>query len=165
MSTRVNPAAEAVLTRAASAERLDHAQRSVMTLLADSAQTAGALSVTRSVFPDGGDGAPPHFHGEASESLFVIGGALQVLAGEEVLVLGAGDFISLPPGLPHAFGAAPGADADVLAVFAPAADRFDYYRLLARVAAGEADPAAIPASGERFDNHYIDSPAWRAARS
>lgn len=163
MNTQAAP--RPLVTRAASAERLDHAQRSVMTLLADSSQTAGALSVTRSTFPDGGDGAPPHFHGGASESLFVIDGALQVLAGEEVVVLEVGDFISLPPGLPHAFGAAAGADADVLAVFTPAADRFDYYRLLARVAAGEAAPAEIAASGDRFDNHYVDSPAWRKARS
>jgi quercetin dioxygenase-like cupin family protein len=154
-----------VVTRAATAERLDHAQRSVMTLLADSSATGGALSVTRSTFPDGGDGAPAHFHTSASESLFVISGRLQVLAGDEVLVLEAGDFVSLPAGLPHAFGAVPGSDADVLAVFTPAADRFDYYRLLERVAAGEADPAEIPASGERYDNHYVASEAWRRVRA
>ncbi|THV39567.1 cupin domain-containing protein [Glycomyces buryatensis] len=136
-----------------------------MTLLADSSQTGGALSVTRSVFPWGGDGAPSHFHTKASESLFVIGGRLQVLAGDEVLILEEGDFITIPPGLPHAFGAVSGADAEVLAIFTPAADRFDYYRLLERVVAGEADPAEIAASGERFDNHYVDSPAWRNARS
>ncbi|WP_035748852.1 cupin domain-containing protein [Glycomyces sp. NRRL B-16210] len=161
MSTTPAP----VIARAAAAERLAHAQESVMTLLADSSQTGGALSVTRSTFPDGGDGAPPHFHTGASESLFVIAGRLQVLAGEEVVVLEAGDFVTLPAGLPHAFGAAPGHDADVLAVFAPAADRFDYYRLLERVVAGEADPAEIPASGERFDNHYVAGEAWHRARS
>ncbi|GAB3649948.1 cupin domain-containing protein [Glycomyces tarimensis] len=165
MSANANPAVQAVLARAASAEKLAHAQQSVMTLLADASQTDGALSVTRSTFPSGGDGAPPHFHTKACESLFVIGGRLQVLAGDEVVLLEAGDFIELPAGLPQAFGAAAGADADVLAVFTPAADRFDYYRLLERVAAGEADPSEIAASGERFDNHYVDSPAWRAARS
>lgn len=161
MSTTPAP----VIARAAAAERLAHAQQSVMTLLADSSQTGGALSVTRSTFPSGGDGAPPHFHTGASESLFVISGRLQVLTGEEVVVLEAGDFVTIPAGLPHAFGAAPGCDADVLAVFAPAADRFDYYRLLERVVAGEADPAEIPASGERFDNHYVAGEAWHRARS
>ncbi|SDD19257.1 cupin domain-containing protein [Glycomyces harbinensis] len=158
-------AAAPVVTRGATAEKLAHAQRSVMTLLADSSATGGALSVTRSTFPDGGDGAPSHFHTGASESLFVISGRLQVLTGDEVVVLEAGDFVSIPAGLPHAFGAAPGSDADVLAVFAPAADRFDYYRLLERVAAGEADPAEIPASASRYDNHYVASEAWRRARA
>ncbi|MCD0444518.1 cupin domain-containing protein [Glycomyces sp. A-F 0318] len=161
----MSTAPSAVVTRAATAETLAHAQHSVMTLLADASATGGALSVTRSTFPDGGDGAPPHFHTGAAESLFVIAGRLQVLTGDEVVVLEAGDLVSLPAGLPHAFGAAPGADADVLAVFTPAADRFDYYRLLERVTAGEADPAEIPASGERYDNHYVASEAWRRARA
>ncbi|NUQ90454.1 MAG: cupin domain-containing protein, partial [Glycomyces artemisiae] len=117
MSTAPQP----VIARAADAERLAHAQQSVMTLLADSSATGGALSVTRSTFPDGGDGAPSHFHTATSESLFVIAGRLQVLTGDEVVVLEAGDFVSIPPGLPHAFGAAKGSDADVLAVFTPAA--------------------------------------------
>ena len=155
----------ALITRDASAERLDHAHRSVMTLLADSSQTGGALSVTRSTFPDGGDGAPSHYHTGATESLFVISGRLQVLTGEEVSELDAGDFVAIPPGLPHAFAAAPGHDADILAVFTPAADRFDYYRLLERVAAGEADPKEIPASADRYDNHYVESEAWRRARA
>lgn len=154
-----------VVTRAADAERLMHAQLSVMTLLADSSQTGGALSVTRSTFPDGGDGAPSHFHTGATESLFVISGRLQVLTGDEVVELGAGDFVSIPPGLPHAFGAAKGHDADILAVFAPAADRFDYYRLLERVNSGEADPSEIAASGDHYDNHYVASEAWQRARS
>ncbi|PRY62178.1 cupin domain-containing protein [Glycomyces artemisiae] len=161
MSTAPQP----VIARAADAERLAHAQQSVMTLLADSSATGGALSVTRSTFPDGGDGAPSHFHTAASESLFVIAGRLQVLTGDEVVVLEAGDFVSIPPGLPHAFGAAKGSDADVLAVFTPAADRFDYYRLLERVVAGEADPAEIPASGQQYDNHYVASDAWVRARA
>lgn len=160
-----NPAVQAHLARAASAEKLAHAHDSVMTLLADASQTGGALSVTRSTFPAGADGAPPHFHTRTSESLFVIDGSLEVLVGGEIAVLGAGDFIELPARLTHAFRAAPGADADVLAVFAPAADRFDYYRLLERVAAGDADPSEIAASGDRYDNHYVDSPAWRRDRS
>lgn len=41
--------------------------------------------------------------------------------------------------------------------------RFDYLRLLGRVMRGEADPKEIAESAERFDNHYCDSPAWRAA--
>jgi hypothetical protein len=31
-------------------------------------------------------------------------------------------------------------------------------------APGEADPAEIAASQERFDNHSVESPLWRATR-
>lgn len=49
--------------------------------------------------------------------------------------------------------------------FTPGMDRFDYYRLLDRVARGEADPKDIAASSQRYDDHYVDSPIWRAARA
>jgi hypothetical protein len=42
--------------------------------------------------------------------------------------------------------------------------RFDYYRLLDRVQRGEASPQEIRDSQDRFDNHYVDSPVWKAAR-
>jgi quercetin dioxygenase-like cupin family protein len=134
-------------------------------LIADSDTTGGALTVNRSTFRTGADGAPPHFHTRASELFVVLGGRLQVLLGEEVLVLETGDTLLVPPRTPHAFGAAPGAEADVLFVFTPGMDRFDYYRLLDRVHRGEADPAEIGASGERFDNHYVESPVWSATRT
>lgn len=62
-----------------------------------------------------------------------------------------------------AFAAAPGAGADVLFMFTSGMDRFDYLRLLGGVMRGESDPGAIAACAERFDNHHLDSPAWRAA--
>jgi hypothetical protein len=42
------------------------------------------------------------------------------------------------------------------------ADRFGYFRLAGRVLRGEADPAEVLATQERFDNHFVDSPVWRA---
>jgi hypothetical protein len=82
-----------------------------------------------------------------------------------VVVLDAGDFLAVPPGLPHAFAAAPGADADVLFVFAPGVERFDYYRLLDRVHRGEGSWQNVSDTQDQFDNHYIDSPVWAAARN
>ncbi|WP_037673199.1 cupin domain-containing protein [Streptomyces griseus] len=151
---------EPVLTRAADAETTSDPS-SVMTLFADSGNTGGRLTSYRSTFAEGAVGAPAHLHTKASELFFVIDGRLQVLVGEEVTVLEAGDFLLVPPYTPHAFAAAPGATADALFVFTPGADRFDYLRLLGRVMRGEADPQEIKDSSERFDNHYVDSPAWR----
>ncbi|MFE7528069.1 cupin domain-containing protein [Kitasatospora sp. NPDC057542] len=161
MTTTKNTAAP-VLTRCAEAETCTDPS-ATMTLLADSAPAEGGFTVYRSTFAAGAAGAPAHLHTRAWELFFVISGSLRVLVGEEVTVLGAGDFLAVPPHTPHAFAAAPGAEADVLCVFTPGMDRFDYLRLLGSVMRGESDPGAIAASAERFDNHYVDSPAWRAA--
>ncbi|MGW1866451.1 cupin domain-containing protein [Streptomyces mauvecolor] len=161
-ASRTTPPFPPVLTRRADAETCADPS-SVMTLLADSDRTADGFTTYRSTFAKGAVGAPAHFHTKATELFFVISGSLQVLVGEEVTVLEAGDFLAVPPHTPHAFAAAPGCEADVLFVFTPGMGRFDYLRLLGRVMRGEADPKEIAESAERFDNHYCDSPAWRAA--
>ena len=53
---------------------------------------------------------------------FVLEGALEVLIGDEITVLEAGDLLVVPPGTTHAFAAAPDRTADVLFVFAPGRD-------------------------------------------
>ncbi|MGW0535917.1 cupin domain-containing protein [Streptomyces sp. NPDC003032] len=151
-----------VLTRAATAETTSDPS-SVMTLLADSGTDGSSVTSYRSTFAKGAVGAPAHFHTKASELFFVIGGSLQVLVDDEVKVLEQGDFLLVPPHTPHAFAAAPGSEADVLFVFTPGMPRFDYLRLLGRVMRGEASPQEIKDSSEQYDNHYVDSPAWRAA--
>ncbi|MET9800154.1 cupin domain-containing protein [Streptomyces sp. NPDC006368] len=151
-----------VLTRAASAETTSDPS-SVITLLADCGTDGSSLTSYRSQFVKGAAGAPAHFHTRASELFFVIGGSLRVLVDDEVKVLDEGDFLLVPPHTPHAFTAAPGAEADVLFVFTPGMPRFDYLRLLGRVMRGEADAQEIRESSEHFDNHYVDSPVWRAA--
>ncbi|TVL91317.1 cupin [Streptomyces sp. SAJ15] len=151
-----------ILTRAADAETTSDPS-SVMTLLADFGTAGSPITSYRSTFAKGAVGAPAHFHTRASEMFFVIGGALEVLLGEELTVLEAGDFLLVPPHTPHAFAAAPGAEADVLFVFTPGMPRFDYLRLLGRVMRGEASPQEIKDSSELYDNHYVDSPVWQRA--
>lgn len=152
----------AVLTRASEAETSADPS-SVMTLLADTDGPGGGFTTYRSTFTEGAVGAPAHFHTKATELFFVISGSLQVLVGEEITVLQAGDFLAVPPHTPHAFAAAPGCEADVLFVFTPGMARFDYLRLLGSVMRGETDPKKIAESSERYDNHYVDSPVWREA--
>jgi mannose-6-phosphate isomerase-like protein (cupin superfamily) len=152
----------AVLVRAADAEVLSSDPGSVITLLADADETGGLLTSNRSLLRAGSDGAPPHFHERAAELFFVLAGSLQVLLGERVVTLEAGDLLVVPPRVPHAFAPAPGAEADVLFVFTPGKPRSDYYRLLDRVYAGDADAQEIVATQDRFDNHYVESAAWAA---
>lgn len=153
------------LSRAATAETLVSDPASIITLLADSDTTGGAITANRSKFAEGSFGAPPHFHEKATEAFFVLDGTLQVLTGEEIVTLSKGDFLVVPPKTPHAFAPAPGAEADVLVLFTPGNDRFDYYRLLDRLARKEATVQDLRDSQERFDNHYTESAAWSGRKA
>lgn len=138
---------------------------STVRLLLDADATGGALSTQRVTLGSGADGAVPHHHDNGSELFYVLDGSLQVLAGEEVLTLGAGDMAVVPPKTAHAFGAAPGAPADVLIVITPAVARFGYFRLLERLKKGEATPEELLATQEQYDNHFEQSAVWERARS
>lgn len=48
-------------------------------------------------------GPPLHVHETQDDSFFVLEGRLTVQAGDEVVELGPGDFVSVPPGVPHTF--------------------------------------------------------------
>ena len=155
----------AVLVRAADAEVLGGGP-STIRLLADADTTDGAISANRTMLGQGADGPPPHYHQGSAEIFFLLGGSLQTLAGDRVVTLEEGDFLVVPRMMPHAFAAPPGAPADVLILFAPGVnDRFEYFRLGDRVIKGQASPQEILASQERFDNHFIESPIWRQART
>ena len=133
-------------------------------LLADASNTNGALSTQRVTLGPGADGASPHLHNRSSELFFVIEGSAQILAGSDVTTLRDGDLAVVPPGTPHAFAAPPGSSADLLIVITPGVERFEYFRLIARLQLGEASLEDLLATQDRFDNHFLDSPEWRAAR-
>ena len=134
-------------------------------LLADASNTNGALSTQRVTLGSGADGASPHLHKGSSELFFVIEGSAQILAGSNVTTLRDGDLAVVPPGTPHAFAAPPGSPADLLIVLTPGVERFGYFRLLAQLQLGQASPEDLLAAQDRFDNHFLDSPGWRAART
>jgi mannose-6-phosphate isomerase-like protein (cupin superfamily) len=148
-----------VLVRAAEAEDLS---ASGVTLLADVPDTDGHLTSHRSIFKADKEGAPPHLHQDAAELFFVLTGALRVLTGNDIITLEQGDFLVVPPTMPHAFEAAGSEDTEVLFVLTHAKPRFDYYRLLEGVYRGETDPAELAATSDLYDNHYVDSPEWRS---
>ncbi|MEW2137497.1 cupin domain-containing protein [Streptomyces sp. NPDC005409] len=150
----------ATATRAATAEAIHDAPGSLITLLTDTAE----LTCNTATFDEGALGAPVHFHTKATEFFHVTEGRLDVLVGEEIQTLGAGDFLAIPPGVKHAFAPAPGHTARVFVGFTPGMGRFDYYRLLGRVHAGEATVQDIKDSSSAYDNHYAESGAWSGRR-
>jgi mannose-6-phosphate isomerase-like protein (cupin superfamily) len=164
MSESKSASAPVLVRRAADVEVLEADPPSVITLLADAEETSGKLTSNLTHFEPGNAGAPPHHHTRGAELFYILDGSLQMLLGDEVTVFAKGDLVVVPPGVHHAFAPAPGASADVLIVFAPGTERFAYYRLLDRLHQGDATVQDLYDTQDRFDNHYVDSPAWQAAR-
>jgi mannose-6-phosphate isomerase-like protein (cupin superfamily) len=113
----------------------------------------------------GAEGANPHRHAGSSELFHVVDGSVLILAGAEVVTLQQGDLAVVPPQLPHAFAGTADSGGDLLIVITPGVERFGYFRLLARLLPGQATTEELQAAQERYDNYFLDSPEWRAARA
>jgi quercetin dioxygenase-like cupin family protein len=164
--TTITPGTPAVIVRSAAAETLGNPdQPPAIRLLADSSATGGALSAQRVFLGRGAEGATPHRHEGSSELFYVLDGSALILAGAEVVTMQQGDLAVVPPHLPHAFAATADSGADLLIVITPGVERFDYFRLLARLAQGQATRDELLAAQETYDNYVLDSPEWRAART
>jgi quercetin dioxygenase-like cupin family protein len=152
-----------VVVHAADAEQLT-APTAKIRLLVDSNATGGALSTVRVTLERGAEGARPHRHHHSAEMFYILDGVVQVLSGKDVLKAEPGDVIVVPPHLPHAFSAERGSIADLLIVITPGVERFEYFRKLTRIARGEEPPESLPDVQELYDNYFLNSPEWDAAR-
>ena len=72
-----------------------------MTVKASGAETGDAFSQVESDDPRGG-ATPRHVHHNEDETFYVLEGAITVLAGDERIDLGSGDYYFAPRGIPHA---------------------------------------------------------------
>ncbi|MEU8626322.1 cupin domain-containing protein [Streptomyces laculatispora] len=154
---------ESVLVRSADAEVIGRAPTTIR-LLADSSSTGGALSTQRVSLTNGADGAKPHHHSRSAELFYVLDGTAQLLSGEQLVTAERGDLVIVPPGLAHAFAAAPGEDADILIVITPGVERFEYFRHLERIAYGKVPPESLLEVQELYDTYFLNSEAWSKAR-
>jgi quercetin dioxygenase-like cupin family protein len=153
----------AVLVRAADAETIGRGPQTIR-LLVDSSATHGKLSSQRVTLLNGAGGANPHHHAASAELFYVLRGSAQLLAGDQLLVANEGDLAVVPPGLTHAFAAAPAANADLLIVITPGVERFEYFRHLARIATGEQAPESLLQVQELYDTFFDTSATWQQAR-
>ena len=154
---------ESVIVRSAEAEVIGQAPTTIR-LLADSSSTGGALSTQRVTLANGADGAKPHHHAGSAELFYVLDGTAQLLSGEQVVTAERGDLVVVPPGLVHAFAAAPGEDADILIVITPGVERFEYFRHLERIAYGKVPPESLLEVQELYDTYFLNSTTWNDAR-
>ena len=82
----------------------------------------------------------------------------------QIYQLGAGDCALVLPGVPHAFGAAKGSDADVLVTIAPGVERFEYFRILGGIVSGKVPEDELARREDEFDTYFVDAQDWRAHR-
>jgi mannose-6-phosphate isomerase-like protein (cupin superfamily) len=87
-------------------------------------ETGGRYSVVEALEPPGHQ-PPPHVHHDDDEGFYVLEGEITVWAGDEETVLGPGDFLNAPRGVPHTFRVTSTRPARVLVTSAPA--RFDAF--------------------------------------
>ncbi|MDI5981591.1 cupin domain-containing protein [Amycolatopsis magusensis] len=126
-------------------------------LLADASHTHGVLGANRLTLGVGASGAKKHYHAKSTELFYVLDGELDFLLGDgdTPTRVSRGDLVVIPPGLAHAFGAAPGSTADLLAVLTPGVERFGYFRQLGRIQRGEAEFESLHADQDRYDVHFV----------
>ncbi|NUW30987.1 cupin domain-containing protein [Nonomuraea sp. SMC257] len=148
---------QALVVPAGTAEVVELPEGGAFTLLADASDTAGALGANRLALGRGRDGARPHYHALSTELFYVLDGAMEFLLGEETLTVTRGALVVVPPRMPHAFRAAPDAEADLLAVLTPGVDRFGYFRRLGRVQHGLEPFDGLLTEQERYDVHFVQA--------
>src|SRR5690606_12084194 len=112
-----------------------------ITVLTRGAETAGRHDVVRGIAAPGMATAL-HAHSRYEERLFVIGGQLSIWAGEEEVVLGPGEYYTIPCNVPHMLQAGPDG-ADTLNISSPAA----FAELIERTAT----PARLAGPGTELD--------------
>lgn len=164
MPTTSSHADVTVVARAAEAERLVFPDGSTMTLLADSDATGGRLSMHHTLLRAGADGASPHHHTTVAELFYVLRGTVQLLVGDDLVEAGEGDLVVVPPGVAHAFAAAPGGDAELLLAVTPGIERFDLFRRFERIIAGREPAGTAFADQTEYDTYPDISDIWEQAR-
>ena len=104
--------------------------------LATRATTNGQFGLYRWTMTAEPSGPAPHFHRSISESFYVLSGTIRLYDGREWIEGQPGDFLFVPEGGVHAFRNDSGSPASMLILFAPGADREDYFETLDRVGRG-----------------------------
>jgi mannose-6-phosphate isomerase-like protein (cupin superfamily) len=87
-------------------------------------ETGGRYGVVESLAPSGHQ-PPPHVHHDDDEGFYVLEGEITLWAGEQETVLGPGEFLNAPRGVPHTFRVTSAEPARMLVTSAPA--RFDAF--------------------------------------
>jgi transcriptional regulator with XRE-family HTH domain len=83
----------------------------------------GGVQAYRALIPPGRRAEPAQQSHEGYEWMYVLSGRLRLLLGEHDLVLSPGEVVEFDTHVPHWFGSAGGAPAEVLTLFGPQGER------------------------------------------
>jgi glyoxylate utilization-related uncharacterized protein len=120
--------------------------------------------------PPGG-GPPPHIHTREEETFYLLEGQLEVLLGEETVLAGPGDFVSVRRGTVHRFRNTSAETARVILTFTPAGIEHWFEETL-EPAPNDVRPGDVPDNGDevaarydtaasRYGIHFVESPRSR----
>ena len=101
-----------------------------------------------------------HVHSKIEEIFYVVEGEFQIRAGDRSFTAHAGDFVLVPPGVPHGFGNPDGSPAKMVLLISPAAVHERYFEELAEILArlGAPDIQAISELRQRYDTEQLSPP-------
>jgi quercetin dioxygenase-like cupin family protein len=102
MSQQTSAATATAVYRAAGGGRGTWAMGSLFEHLVSAEETGGRFGAALVTQPPG-IATPLHRHTREAEAFFLLDGTMTYRAGEDTFHLASGDFLWLPPGLPHAF--------------------------------------------------------------
>jgi uncharacterized cupin superfamily protein len=123
-------------------------------LLSTAATSIGASTFEFQALPGWDTGS--HLHSSIEEQFYVIDGEMELRAGDERIVGGPGTFVSVPPGIAHAFANRGDVPARMLLVVTPPGHE-RYFAGLAEILSrgGAPDPDEIAALRARFDTTQV----------
>jgi len=98
-----------------------------------------------------------HVHSRIEEIFYVVEGEFQIRAGDRTLRAKPGDFVLVPPGVPHGFGNPDSAPAKMVLLISPAGVHEQYFEELAALLAkpGAPDIQAIAELRQRYDTQQV----------
>jgi len=98
-----------------------------------------------------------HVHSRIEEIFYVLEGELTIRAGDRILHAKPGDFVLVPPGVPHGFANPQGDPAKMLLLISPAGAHEQYFEELAELLAkpGAPDVQAIGELRKRYDTEQV----------
>lgn len=128
--------ASATLRRHDAEPEIHYASGGTASYLATRLSTNGQYGLYRWDMAAAPSGPEPHFHRTISEAFFVLSGTVRLYDGRQWIDADPSDFLFVPEGGLHGFRNESGAKASMLILFAPGADREDYFETLARAGHG-----------------------------
>lgn len=114
-------------------------------LLLSHGESAGDVTVYEFDVPPHSAGSPPHTHTLEDEYFYIVSGELNVMLGEELLVLKEGDFASLSRGHTHMFWN--GGDAPVKLIMTTTGSAFESFMSSVAPRLADAKPEGAAEAG------------------